>query len=109
MLTRNGLYYLNRELFPVFGSKFCYELGTVRESNRLENVLKLHNPDIVFHAAAHKHVSISESNPFEAVKNNVFGSYNVFKLCASHQVEKVILISSDKAVKSSNIMGATRE
>lgn len=107
-VNENGLFYLNRELSPVYGPRFCYELGTIRESARFESLLEKYHPDIVFHAAAHKHVAISEKNPFEVVKNNIFGSYNIFKLCSKHNVGKVILISSDKAVKSSNIMGATK-
>ncbi|MGI5971088.1 MAG: polysaccharide biosynthesis protein [Oscillospiraceae bacterium] len=107
-INENGLFYLNRELSPKYGPKFCYELGTIRDTNRVDSVLKSYRPDIVFHAAAHKHVAISEKNPFEAVKNNALGSYNVFRQCVANNVGKVILISSDKAVKSSNIMGATK-
>ncbi|MGI6085197.1 MAG: UDP-N-acetylglucosamine 4,6-dehydratase family protein, partial [Acetivibrionales bacterium] len=76
--------------------------------NRLEEVFSKYKPDVVFHAAAHKHVPMMEWNPLEAIKNNVFGTLNVAKVADKHKVKKFILISTDKAVNPPNIMGATK-
>lgn len=84
------------------------EIASITEYNRLESVFKRHNPNIVFHAAAHKHVPLMENNPGEAVKNNVFGTINVIKISKEYFVDKFILISSDKAVNPTNVMGATK-
>jgi len=83
-------------------------IGTVRDAARLESVFKEYRPDIVFHAAAHKHVPLMEYNPLEAIKNNVFGTLNTAQLSDRYQVEKFILISTDKAVNPTSIMGATK-
>jgi FlaA1/EpsC-like NDP-sugar epimerase len=80
----------------------------VRDSNRLGEVFKKHQPEIVFHAAAHKHVPLMEMNISEAVNNNVLGTRNVVAACVKHNVEKLVMISTDKAIRPANIMGATK-
>jgi len=78
----------------------------IRESNKVLEMLK--DVDLVFHAAALKHVSVCESNPFEAVRTNVMGTENVIEACLRNEVEKMILVSTDKAVNPTNVMGATK-
>ena len=80
----------------------------VRDSRRLEDVFKKHRPEIVFHAAAHKHVPLMEMNVDEAVNNNVMGTRNVVNACVKHDVNTLVMISTDKAIRPANIMGATK-
>lgn len=105
----NGLFEINYELSLKYG-KDSYEvvLGSIREEDRLEEIFSKYKPEVVFHAAAHKHVPLMESNPMEAIKNNVFGTLNVAKMADKHKVKKFILISTDKAVNPPNIMGASK-
>ena len=91
---------LNSELYVLIGSVYNYE--------RLESIFKMYKPNIVFHAAAYKHVPLMEDSAVEAVRTNVLGTYNLSKLSDLYHVEKVILVSSDKAVRPTNIMGATK-
>jgi len=83
-------------------------VGSVRDKNKLDYVFKTYEPYLVFHAAAHKHVPLMEVSPLEAIKNNVFGTYNVANCADKYKVKKFILISTDKAVNPTNIMGATK-
>lgn len=83
-------------------------IGSVRDYDRMEVVFKKYNPELVFHAAAHKHVPLMEESPNEAIKNNCLGTLNVVKLADIYKVKKFVLISSDKAVRPTNIMGATK-
>ena len=83
-------------------------IGSVRNTARIDRVLKKYKPDIVFHAAAHKHVPLMEDSPNEAIKNNVFGTYKMAKAAAEYGVKKFVLISTDKAVNPTNIMGASK-
>ena len=83
-------------------------IGSVRDTERVESVFRSHRPEIVFHAAAHKHVPLMEDSPNEAIKNNVFGTYHVAKAAALFSVENFVLISTDKAVNPTNIMGASK-
>ena len=83
-------------------------IGSVRDKDRVEMVFDQYQPDMVYHAAAHKHVPLMEDSPNEAVKNNVFGTYNVAEAADRHQVETFVLISTDKAVNPTNIMGASK-
>lgn len=107
--NENGLFYIGNELSERFGSdRFVTILGSVRDQSRLKAVFDEYRPVLVFHAAAHKHVPMMEINPLEAVKNNVFGTRNVLAQCAESGVKKCVLISSDKAVNPSNVMGATK-
>ena len=107
--NENGLYSINNELSDIYGSsRFEVRLGSIRDEKRLDEVMDEFMPDIVFHAAAHKHVPMSEINPREAVKNNVFGTYKTALAAMRHNVDKFILISTDKAVNPTSIMGATK-
>ena len=83
-------------------------IASIRDSGKMEDVFKTYHPDIVFHAAAHKHVPLMETSPNEAVKNNVLGTYKVVKCADKYGVKKFVQISTDKAVNPTNIMGATK-
>lgn len=83
-------------------------IGSVRDERRLESIFSKYWPDIVFHAAAHKHVPLMEDNPNEAIKNNVIGTLKTARTASHYQVKKFILISTDKAVNPTNIMGASK-
>lgn len=83
-------------------------IGSVRDKVRIEQIFKTYKPQIVFHAAAHKHVPLMEYSPSEAIKNNVGGTYNIAQYACKYDVKKFVLISTDKAVNPTNIMGATK-
>lgn len=83
-------------------------VASIRDKARLNNVFETYKPEIVFHAAAHKHVPLMEKSPLEAIHNNVFGTYNVVNCADEYGVEKFVLISTDKAVNPTNIMGASK-
>lgn len=83
-------------------------ISSVRDLKRMEQVFKKYHPDVVFHAAAHKHVPLMEENVPDAVKNNIIGTYNVCKCCDKYGTKKFVLISTDKAVNPTNVMGATK-
>lgn len=83
-------------------------IGSVRNTARVDRVLSKYRPDIIFHAAAHKHVPLMEDSPNEAIKNNVFGTYKMSKAAVKYKVKKFVLISTDKAVNPTNIMGASK-
>ncbi len=83
-------------------------IASIRDKKRMDKVFAKYKPDVVFHAAAHKHVPLMEGNPSEAIKNNVIGTYNILKCCDEFKVEKFVQISTDKAVNPTNIMGATK-
>ena len=83
-------------------------IGSVRNTHRINGVMKKYKPDVVFHAAAHKHVPLMEDSPNEAIKNNVFGTYKTASAAGRNHVKKFVLISTDKAVNSTNIMGASK-
>jgi len=105
----NNAYAIQQEL-----KRTCPELnlvtliGSVRNSNRINAVMRTYRPDIVFHAAAHKHVPLMEDSPNEAIKNNVIGTYKTASAAAEYGVKKFVLISTDKAVNPTNIMGASK-
>lgn len=108
-IYENSLYDLEQELLSDFKFlNFEALIASVRNEKRIQEIIKKYNPDIVFHAAAHKHVPLMEHSPNEAIKNNVFGTYNVAKASAENAVKKFILISTDKAVNPTNIMGASK-
>lgn len=83
-------------------------IGSVRNTKRIESVMDLYRPDVVYHAAAHKHVPLMEDSPNEAIKNNVFGTYKTARAADKYGVKKFVLISTDKAVNPTNIMGASK-
>lgn len=108
-IYENNLYDIEQEL------KFNYPymeidaiVASVREKHRLNEIFEQYHPYLVFHAAAHKHVPLMETSPLEAIKNNVFGTYNTVKCADEYGVKRFILISTDKAVNPTNIMGATK-
>jgi FlaA1/EpsC-like NDP-sugar epimerase len=108
-IYENNLYDIEMELRAEY-SKLNLEaiVASVRDKARLNNVFETYKPEIVFHAAAHKHVPLMEKSPLEAIKNNVFGTYNVVNCADEYGVEKFVLISTDKAVNPTNIMGASK-
>ena len=83
-------------------------IASVRNTERIEDIFRRYRPNIVYHAAAHKHVPLMESCPEEAVKNNIVGTFYLATLAATFQCEKFIMISTDKAVHPANVMGATK-
>lgn len=83
-------------------------IGSVRNTHRVDTIFENYKPQIVFHAAAHKHVPLMENSPNEAIKNNVFGTYNVAMAAGRNETERMVLISTDKAVNPTNIMGASK-
>ncbi len=109
-IYENNAYEIEQELIRKYGDTLKLEtvIGSVRDVKRLECVFASHSPEIVFHAAAHKHVPLMEHSPAEAIKNNVMGTYNVANVAERFGVKKFILISTDKAVNPTNIMGASK-
>lgn len=83
-------------------------IGSVRDAGKLDEVFRDYHPDIVYHAAAHKHVPLMETSPCEAIKNNVFGTYQIAEAASRYHCSKFVMISTDKAVNPTNIMGATK-
>ncbi|MGM9534596.1 MAG: polysaccharide biosynthesis protein, partial [Intestinibacter sp.] len=83
-------------------------IASVRDEEKMDSLFEIYKPEVVFHAAAHKHVPLMEYSPCEAIKNNVFGTLNVAKIADKYKVKKFVLISTDKAVNPTNIMGATK-
>lgn len=108
-IYENNAYDIQQELLrKVPGLDLYVEIASVRDAKRINFIFEKYRPDLVFHAAAHKHVPLMESSPIEAVKNNVFGTFNTVKAACSASVNKFVLISTDKAVNPTNIMGATK-
>ena len=108
-IYENNLYDIELELKSIYKHiEIDAIVGSVRDIKRLEKVFEKYNPYLVFHAAAHKHVPLMENSPLEAIKNNVFGTYNVANCADKYKARKMILISTDKAVNPTNIMGATK-
>ena len=108
-IYENGVYDIQQELrtrYPELNLKV--EIASVCDREGIERILQTHTPDIVLHAAAHKHVPLMERNVMEAVKNNVFGTLNMVELCEKYGVKRFIMISTDKAVNPTNVMGATK-
>ena len=106
----NGAYDIQQELKIRYGAKLdlVVEIVTVCDRDALDHVFAEHCPDVVLHAAAHKHVPLMERNCVEAVKNNVFGTLNIVEASEKHGVGKFTMISTDKAVNPTNVMGATK-
>jgi len=109
-IYENGVYEVQQELLAYYGAKFLpeIEIASVCDRCALERIFDKHRPDVVFHAAAHKHVPLMEKNVCEAVKNNIFGTLNVVELSERYSVAKFIMISTDKAVNPTSVMGATK-
>ena len=108
-IYENNVYDIQQELKVTNPElKAEYLIGSVRNTGRLDYIFKTYRPNIVFHAAAHKHVPLMEDSPNEAIKNNVMGTYKTAKAADQYGVEKFVLISTDKAVNPTNIMGASK-
>ena len=108
-INENSIYFLELEMKRKYPNlELISEICNVREKEKLEILFEKYKPNIVFHAAAHKHVPLMEHNPEEAVKNNIFGTKNVAECADKYKVEKMVLISTDKAVNPTNVMGATK-
>ncbi|MBO5746226.1 MAG: polysaccharide biosynthesis protein [Clostridia bacterium] len=108
-IYENNAYEIQQELVRKYPHlNLVVLIGSVRNTARLDYVLSTYKPDMVFHAAAHKHVPLMEDSPNEAIKNNVFGTYKMAKAAVAHNVKKFVLISTDKAVNPTNIMGASK-
>lgn len=108
-IYENSLYDIQNELKRKHPScELLTLIASVRDYFRLEEIFETYRPSIVFHAAAHKHVPLMEDSPKEAIKNNIFGTHNVVKLSDQFKVKKFVLISTDKAVNPTNIMGSTK-
>ena len=109
-IYENNAYEIEQELLRTYGNKLNMEvqIGSIRDKNKLEQIFSAKNIDIVFHAAAHKHVPLMENNPEEAIKNNIIGTYNTVAMADKYKAEKFVLISTDKAVNPTNVMGATK-
>lgn len=108
-IYENNAYDLQNELkfnYPKLNHKVL--IATVRDKKRLDQIFSEYRPQIVFHAAAHKHVPLMEDSPGEAVKNNVFGTLNLAETADKYEVERFVMISTDKAVNPTNVMGATK-
>lgn len=105
----NSVYEIQQELlrkYPELNQVVL--IASVRNTARIEKIFETYHPDIVYHAAAHKHVPLMETSPNEAIKNNVFGTYKTAQAAAKYGVKKFVLISTDKAVNPTNIMGASK-
>lgn len=107
-IYENNAYEIQQELLRKGFHNISVEISSVRDFNKMDKLFKKHRPNIVFHAAAHKHVPLMEDNPEEAVKNNCMGTLNIATLCDAYSVKKMVLISTDKAVNPTNIMGASK-
>ena len=108
-INENASYLMELELkrrYPYLDYKT--EIASVRDLDKLDMLFNKYKPEILFHAAAHKHVPLMENNPEEAIKNNIFGTKNVAECCLKYKLESVVLISTDKAVNPTNVMGATK-
>ena len=108
-INENASYLMELELkrkYPYLDYKT--EIASVRDFDKLDMLFNKYKPEILFHAAAHKHVPLMENNPEEAIKNNIFGTKNIAECCLKYKLESVVLISTDKAVNPTNVMGATK-
>ncbi len=109
-IYENNAYDIQQELLLEYGDEVNVVtlIASVRDHDKMDKIFDTYRPQVVFHAAAHKHVPLMETSPEEAVKNNVFGTYNTALLAEKYGVEKFIMISTDKAVNPTNVMGATK-
>lgn len=109
-IYENCAYELEYELCQKYGKNCPVTtlIGSIRDRQRLDEVFEAYHPEVVFHAAAHKHVPLMERSPAEAIKNNVFGTRNLLESASTHGVERLVQLSTDKAVNPTNVMGATK-
>ena len=108
-IYENNAYQIQQELKRSYpGLNLTVLIGSVRDKERVNDLFEKYRPNLVFHAAAHKHVPLMEDSPAEAIKNNVFGTFNVATAASEFGAEKMVLISTDKAVNPTNVMGASK-
>lgn len=109
-IYENNAYDIQQELKRQYGTRLDLrvEICSIRDKKRIYQIFEQYHPDVVFHAAAHKHVPLMEDCPDEAIKNNVFGTYHVVRAAEKFGVKKFVMISTDKAVNPTNLMGATK-
>jgi FlaA1/EpsC-like NDP-sugar epimerase len=108
-IAESPLFEIDREMRQAFPQiPFYPEIGSIQNRTRLDEVLRQYSPSVVYHAAAYKHVPLMEAHIFEAIENNVLGTYNLAVAAAEHGVADFVMISSDKAVRPTNVMGATK-
>ncbi len=109
-IYENNAYDIQQELLLEYGNSLNLEtiIASVRDYGKMESLFKKYRPQVVFHAAAHKHVPLMETVPEEAVKNNIFGTFNVATLAEFYKADRFVMISTDKAVNPTNVMGATK-
>ena len=109
-IYENNAYDIQQELLRTYGRSLdmCVEIASVRDKAKIYSIVGKYLPNIIFHAAAHKHVPLMEHNPEEAVKNNIFGTYHVVRAAEKYGVQKFVMISTDKAVNPTNVMGASK-
>ena len=109
-IYENNAYDIQQELMLEYGNaiNLVTIISSVRDYDKMELLFNKYKPQVVFHAAAHKHVPLMETVPEEAVKNNIFGTFNVAELSKQYNVDKFVMISTDKAVNPTNVMGATK-
>lgn len=107
----NSIYLIETELRDLYKNsniEFITEIADLQDEEKMETVMKTYSPHVVYHAAAHKHVPLMERNPEEAVKNNIIGTMNTAKAASTYSVETFVMISTDKAVNPTSVMGATK-
>lgn len=109
-IYENNAYDIQQELVMEYGKSLNLVtlIASVRDYFRMNQIFKTYQPEVIFHAAAHKHVPLMENNPMEAIKNNVIGTFNVATLAMFNNVKKFVMISTDKAVNPTNVMGASK-
>lgn len=109
-IYENNAYDIQQELKRQYGTRLDLrvEICSIRDKKRVYQIFEQYHPDVVFHAAAHKHVPLMEECPDEAIKNNIFGTYHVVRAAEKYGVKKFVMISTDKAVNPTNLMGATK-
>ena len=109
-IYENNAYEIEQELKMEYGDSISLVtlIASVRDYFRMNQIFENYKPNVVFHAAAHKHVPLMEVSPMEAIKNNIIGTFNVATLAQFHDVEKFVMISTDKAVNPTNVMGASK-
>jgi FlaA1/EpsC-like NDP-sugar epimerase len=108
-ISETGLFHIERELRQAFPELVLHsEIASIRSRERLDQIFSLHRPQVVYHAAAYKHVPMMEANAFEAVENNVIGTWNLSGAAREHGAKDLVMISSDKAVRPTSVMGVTK-